>query len=66
MLLLRQEAPDKELIPLSDSLICEDMKKITLLSLFETLLHQSDRKVVSVSPDIAEKASVPVQKMLEL
>ena len=42
------------------------MKKITLLSLFETLLHQSERKVVSVSPDIAEKASVPVQKMLEL
>ena len=63
---LRQEAPGKELIPLSDSLICEDMKKITLLSLFETLLHQSDRKVVSVSPDIAGKASVPVRKMLEL
>ncbi len=63
---LRQEAPDKELIPLSDDLICDDMKKITLLSLFETLLHQSERKVVSVSPDIAEKASVPVQKMLEL
>ena len=63
---LRQEAPGKELIPLSDSLICEDMKKITLLSLFETLLHQSERKVVSVSPDIAEKASVPVRKMLEL
>ena len=63
---LRQEAPDKELIPLSDDLVCDDMKKITLLSLFETLLHQSERKVVSVSPDIAGKASVPVQKMLEL
>lgn len=63
---LRQEAPDKDLVMLSDDLICGDMKKITLTALFETLLHQSDRKVVSVSRDIAEKAEAPVQKMLEL
>ena len=63
---LRQEAPGKELIPLSDDLICGDMKKVTLLSLFETLLHQSDRKVVTVEPETAEKAGVPVRKMLEL
>lgn len=63
---LRLEAPGKELIPLSDGLICEDMKKVTLLSLFETLLHQSDRKVVTVEPGTAGKAGVPVRKMLEL
>ncbi|HIZ87697.1 MAG TPA: quinolinate synthase NadA [Candidatus Coprenecus pullistercoris] len=63
---LSQEAPGKELIPLSEDLICGDMKKVTLLSLFETLLHQSDRKVVTVEPETAEKAGVPVRKMLEL
>ena len=63
---LRREAPGKELIPLSDGLICEDMKKVTLLSLFETLLHQSDRKVVTVESGTAGKAGVPVRKMLEL
>ena len=63
---LRLEAPGKELIPLSDGLVCEDMKKVTLLSLFETLLHQSDRKVVTVESGTAGKAGVPVRKMLEL
>ena len=63
---LRQEAPGKELIPLSDGLVCEDMKKVTLLSLFETLLHQSDRKMVTVDPQTAEKAQAPVRRMLEM
>ena len=63
---LRQEAPDKELIPLSEDLICGDMKKVTLLSLFETLLHQNPRKTVTLPSETAQKAASPVKKMLEL
>ena len=63
---LHAEAPDKELIPLSDTLVCDDMKKVTLLSLFETLLHQSERKLVTVCRETAGKAEAPVRKMLEL
>lgn len=63
---LLREAPDKEFVMLSDSLVCGDMKKITLMALFETLLHQSDRKIVSISRGTAEKAEEPVRKMLEL
>ena len=63
---LGQEAPDKEFIPLSDSLICEDMKKVSLLALFHTLLHQSPRNTVTLPSETAQKAASPVQKMLEL
>lgn len=63
---LGQETPDKELIPLSDMLVCEDMKKVTLLRLFETLLHRSDRNVVKVSAEISAKAEKPVRRMLEI
>ena len=63
---LRQEAPEKEFIPLSDSLECRDMKKITLLSLFETLLHQSPGKTITLPSETAQKAALPVQKMLGL
>ena len=63
---LRREAPDKELIPLTDTLICGDMKKITLLSLFETLLHQSARNTVTLPSGTIQKAASPVRKMLEL
>ena len=63
---LRQEAPDKELIPLSEDLICGDMKKVTLLSLFETLLHQNPRKTVTLPSETAQKAALPVKKMLAL
>lgn len=63
---LRQEAPDKELIPLSDMLVCEDMKKVTLLSLFETLLHRNERNVVKVSAEISARAEKPVRRMLEI
>ena len=63
---LGQEAPDKEFIPLSDSLICEDMKKVSLLALFHALLHQSPRNTVTLPSETAQKAASPVQKMLEL
>ena len=63
---LKQEAPDKELIPLSEDLICGDMKKVTLLSLFHTLLHRSQRNTITLPSETAQKAALPVQKMLEL
>lgn len=63
---LSQEAPGKECIPLSETLVCGDMKKVTLLSLFETLLHRSPRKIVTLPSETAQKAASPVQKMLEL
>ncbi len=61
---MKQEAPDKELIHLSERIVCEGMKKTTLLSLFETLLHQ--KNVVRISEEIATEAINPVKRMLEL
>lgn len=61
---LRQEAPDKEFIPLSDDLICADMKKADLESLYYALEYE--RYKVSVPEDTASMAVLPVRKMMEL
>lgn len=61
---LRQQSPDREFIPVDETNICEYMKRITLLNLFETLLHF--RNEVTVPEDTASRAVVPVSRMLEL
>ncbi len=61
---MAQEAPDKELIHISDRIVCEGMKKTSLLSLFECLLHQ--KHVISIPEEISVNAVKPVKKMLEL
>lgn len=61
---LKQMSPDKEFIPVSEDNVCEYMKKITLLNLFETLLHLKNE--VKVSDMVAEKAVISVRRMLDL
>lgn len=61
---MKQDTPNKEFIPLDANNVCEHMKRITLLNLFETLLHF--KNAVEVKKDVAEKAVSSVHKMLKL
>ena len=61
---LEKANPNKTFIPASDKMLCEDMKKITLEDIFNSLDHMSGE--VRVDPDIAEKALQSVEKMIRL
>ena len=61
---LEKANPNKTFIPVSDKMICEDMKKITLEDVFNSLDRLSGE--VRVSPDIGEKAVQAVEKMVRL
>ncbi|MBI3977334.1 MAG: quinolinate synthase NadA [Chloroflexi bacterium] len=61
---LRQQNPTKSFYPVSESAVCQYMKTITLEK-----LHRSLRDLVfevKVPAAIAERARLPVQRMLEL
>jgi quinolinate synthase len=61
---LRREFPNKEFIPALETAICQQMKKHTLEKVYLSL---RDRKhVVIVSPEIARKARVAIDRMLEI
>jgi len=61
---IRQECPDKEIIPVSQSAICSHMKKITLENLYNTLLDEKNQ--VTVPEEITARAIIPIKRMLEL
>lgn len=61
---MKQNTPDKEFIPVAEGNVCEHMKRITILNLFETLLHFKNE--VFVSKEVADMAVTSVHKMLEL
>lgn len=61
---IRQEAPDKELIPVSEKTICGQMKKVTLERLYDAL--KNDRYEVTVDEEIKAKAVLSVKRMMEL
>ena len=61
---LKSVAPHIEYIPASDSFICPNMKKINLEKLLRGL--KSEETVVSVAPDIRERAKMALDRMLEL
>ena len=56
--------PEKSIIPLSPTAICKNMKKTTLEHIYNAL--QYDQYVVKVKPDIAQKAKIAIDRMLEL
>ena len=60
---LQKENPEKEFIAIGD-LVCEDMKKITLEKLRDSLLNM--RHEVSVPTDIANKARKAIERMLAI
>jgi len=61
---MKKFAPDKAFYPVSDEMECKYMKLITL----EKLLRSLEEEVfeVKVPPEIAEKARLPIQRMVEI
>lgn len=61
---LQKDNPEKEFIPVRDGMICQYMKMITLEKLLNSLKNLEYE--VKVPKKIAQKARIPIQKMLEL
>jgi quinolinate synthase len=61
---LREAAPDREFIPADDSAVCGFMKAITLTNLRDAL--RDDKYMVEVEPEIAERARVPIERMIAI
>jgi quinolinate synthase len=61
---LRKERPDIEFIPLRDGFICDDMKKITLEHVRDSLA--GEKTVITVARERADRAREALKRMLEL
>jgi quinolinate synthase len=61
---LRQAAPDIEFIAANEAAHCRYMKMITLPKLRDTLLHRTGE--VKVAPEIADRARVPIERMVAI
>lgn len=61
---LQLECPDKEFYTLSKHLICPDMKRTTLMDVLKAL--NGGGLEIEMSPEVMEKASVCIDRMLEL
>lgn len=61
---LEKENPDKEFISLREDMVCRYMKMITLEKLLNTLKNLVYE--VRVPPDIAERARLPIERMLSI
>lgn len=61
---LKLAAPDREFIPASDGAVCGFMKAITLEGLRDAL--RDDRFVVEVPREIADRARVPIERMISI
>ena len=61
---LKKLSPDKKYYPASENSICEYMKLITAEKLLNTL--KNEEFVVKVSGKLAEKAKLPIERMLNI
>ncbi len=61
---LQFECPEKEFYTLSKRLICPDMKRTTLMDVYKAL--QGGGLEIKMSEDVIKKASVCIERMLEL
>ena len=61
---LEQENPTKRFVPANRAAVCQYMKMITLPKLRDCLRDMSP--VVKVSPEIAERARVPIERMVAI
>jgi quinolinate synthase len=61
---LEQENPDKEFVPANPGAVCRYMKMITLPKLRDAL--RDLRPQVKVDPAIAERARVPIERMVSI
>ena len=62
--MLQDKYPQKSIHALSERAECVNMKKTTLDDVYHTLLYETNE--IFISPDISEKALLPIEKMLEL
>ena len=61
---LRREIPGKTFLPAKEYAECSAMKRITLENTLEAL--RLEEPVVEVPDDIAERARIPIERMLEM
>ena len=61
---MKQQNPEKNFVPASEKAECQYMKMITLEKVYDSLLHE--RNVVSVPKEIADKARLAINRMLEI
>lgn len=61
---LKKQSPNKKFIPLRDDMVCQFMKMITLPKLLNSL--KNVQYEVKVPPEIAQKARIPIERMLEI
>ena len=61
---IRQNCPDKNLYSVLEKQICPDMRKVTLEKVASSLKNLDNQ--VELDAEIAEKAMLPLQRMLEL
>lgn len=61
---MKKAAPEKEFYPASSDSICEYMKMITLDNLLECL--QEEKYEVKVDATLAEKARLPIERMISI
>jgi quinolinate synthase len=63
---LEQENPGKSFIPANRAAVCQFMKMITLPKVRDSLRHGGERYLVKVDPAIAERARVPIERMVAI
>jgi len=61
---MRQQNPEKTFIPASDKAECQYMKMITLEKVYDALIYE--KNVVTVPKEIADKARLAINRMLEI
>lgn len=61
---LRLHNPSKNFIPVSDGIVCKEMKKVTLEKVLDCLENGSGQVVID--PAIRERALLPIQRMMEI
>ena len=61
---MKKLAPGKEFYPANEDSVCEYMKMITLEKLYNSLLN--DEFEVKVPEELAEKARLPIERMLKI
>ena len=61
---MRRENPGKRFVPASEAAVCKYMKMITLPKLRDSLLEM--RFQVSVPERIAERARLPIERMVAI
>ncbi|MBA3749378.1 MAG: quinolinate synthase NadA [Nitrosopumilus sp.] len=61
---MKMENPEKEFIPIKEDAVCKYMKMITVEKVYNSLIN--DVYEVKVPEIIADKARVPIERMLEI